>query len=135
MRILLRTLKFLGLGIACLILLAAALFGLAQTGPGKGFIASALGRALSGPGKTVTIEGMTGLIPFDIKLHKITLADVTGPWLTVTDAAVAIAPGDLLHKRLTLRHLLAGEIDVARQSAGGSTSGSSSLDLASLLQP
>ena len=135
MRILLRTLKFLGLGVAGLILLAAALFGLAQTGPGKRVIASALGDALSGPGKTVTIEGVTGFIPFDIKLHKITLADAAGPWLTITDAAVAIASGDLLRKRLTLRHLLAGEIDVARQSAGGSAGGSGSLDLASLLEP
>src|SRR5579883_2973376 len=95
-------------------------FGLAQTPPGKAWLAGALSAWLSSPTERVTIESLKGLVPLDMTVGKIEFADRQGPRLVIEDASIAIAPLDLLSRQLTLR-LAARQLDLERLSQGGGT--------------
>ena len=100
------------------VVLALALsFALLQTPPGRAGLAAVLGRALADPGERITVTGFKGFVPFDMTVERIEIDDSAGPRVVVSDAALAIAPGDLLRGRLTVRRFSAREIEVARPSA------------------
>jgi translocation and assembly module TamB len=130
MRRLRKALARIGLGLLGLALLLALAFGLAQTGPGKALVAALLEHALSDPTEKVAIDHIGGLVPFDMTIDKVTLADAQGPRIIVDDAAIAVAPADLLKGRLTLRRLTARALSIERSSES-----KSSTDLRSLLHP
>ncbi|HEX6842404.1 MAG TPA: hypothetical protein VF113_12775, partial [Stellaceae bacterium] len=127
-----RTLKIAGAAFAGLLLVLALAFGLLQTGPGKAWLAQRLATALSGPGGEATITGIAGLVPFDMRVAKIELADAQGPRLIIEDAVLSVAPADLLARRLTLRELGARLIRVDHASKASS---SGTIDPATLLHP
>ncbi len=91
-----RALKLAGGAVLGLLLALALAFGLLQTGPGKAWLAQRVGGWLSSPAERVTITGIGGLVPFDMRVAKIELADAQGPRVAVADAVLAIAPADLL---------------------------------------
>jgi translocation and assembly module TamB len=114
--------KIAGGGILTLPLALALAFGLAQTEAGKKGLAAALGHWLSDPEEEVAIRGIGGLVPFDMTLGSITLADRQGPRVVVSDAAITIAPAGLLAGRLALA-ITAREVRVDRTDEGGGTLG------------
>ncbi|HWG79193.1 MAG TPA: translocation/assembly module TamB domain-containing protein [Stellaceae bacterium] len=126
-----RALKIAGGALAGLLLAVALAFGLLQTGPGKAWLAQRLAAALSGPGGRATVTGIAGLVPFDMRVAKIELADAQGPRLIIEDAVLSVAPADLLAGRLTVRELGARLIRVDHVSR----SSSSTIDPATLLHP
>src|SRR5579883_860217 len=113
-----------------LLLVLAAGFGLLQTGPGQDWLALALGSALSDAQERVAITGLSGFVPFDMRFARITIADTQGPRIVVDDAALAIAPADLLAGRLTLRQIRAQTVRIERPSES-----STGIDLGTLLHP
>jgi translocation and assembly module TamB len=106
--------------VAGLLLLLVALplagFALLQTGPGKAWLGRQLGA-----------EGITGLVPFDMRVAELRYED----WLVARNLHFAIAPADLLVRQLTIRELSAETVDVLRlpASEGGGGSGGFSLPL------
>lgn len=120
MELLRTSLKIAGGGFIALLLMLIIAFGLVQTKSGKAWLARELGDNLSSPGGQVTIADLAGLIPFDIRIGKIHIADAQGPRVVIDDAAVEIAPAELLVGRLSLR-LSAHEIRVERLSESGNT--------------
>src|SRR5579883_2672699 len=115
------------LGLLIVALLIA--FGLAQTGFGKAWLARELSLWLSSPAERVTIDGLAGLVPFDMTVRKIEFADRQGPRMVIEDASIAIAPLDLLSRRLTLGLTARGvTLDRLSESSGG-------MNLADLLRP
>ena len=113
-------LKIVGGGLGLLLAMLLLAFGLAQTPPGKAWLAGALSAWLSSPTERVTIESLKGLVPLDMTVGKIEFADRQGPRLVIEDASIAIAPLDLLSRQLTLR-LAARQLDLERLSQGGGT--------------
>jgi len=126
----LRALRLAGGIVLGVLLLLAAVFALAQTPPGRAWIAAALGRALAGPGERVTVSGLEGFVPFDLRVARIEIADAEGPRIIIVRAGISIAPADLLAGRLTVRRLAARDVEVRRLS-----STPSHLELSSLLNP
>ena len=100
--------------LALIVLLIAAIFGLAQTGYGKRLIASQLGAMLTTPDLAVAITGLEGLVPVDMRIGRITAADGEGVWLEVDDLQLAWSPGALLGGRIRIDRMSAARIDVQR---------------------
>ncbi|MCC7275079.1 MAG: translocation/assembly module TamB domain-containing protein [Alphaproteobacteria bacterium] len=98
----------IALGATAALLVAA--FGLAQTGPGRAAVASLIARLASQPGATVTIGRLDGLLPFDMVVRDLAVADAQGPWLQVDRLRVDWKLLDLLSRRIRLP---AVEIDTA----------------------
>jgi translocation and assembly module TamB len=134
MTLLRKSLKVAGGTLAALVLVLVAGFGLLQTGPGKAWLAQRLAAALSGPAGQATVSGIHGLVPFDMRIARIELADAQGPRLTIEDAVLAVAPADLLARRLHVRELGARVIRVERP-APPSNSSSGTMNPATLLHP
>src|SRR6185437_3656079 len=111
-----RALKIAGGALAGLLLAVALAFGLLQTGPGKAWLAQRLAAALSGPDGRATITGIAGLVPFDMRVARIELADAQGPRVTIDDAMLSVAPADLIARRLAVRELGARLIRVDHAS-------------------
>lgn len=82
--------------LALLAAVLAGLLGYAQTAGGKRYLADLIAGAASGPGRVVTLEGLDGFLPFDVRLGRASVADGRGVWLEVADAELAWAPARLL---------------------------------------
>ncbi len=106
----------LGLALGLVLLLLVCVFALAQTGPGKRLMAAALERALASPGSTVEVQGLEGLIPFDLRLARLTMADDRGKWLELDGLRLSWSAAALLHGRLQVDDLSAQRIELARYS-------------------
>jgi len=104
-----RALRVLAAFIGAILLLAAAVFGAAQSPAAKRFLARELSKRLSGPHQTVAIASLSGWIPFELGVGELQILDEHGPWLTVRDV--------FLQWRLTalLRGRIYGELVTARQ--------------------
>lgn len=126
-----RALTYIGAAIgAALLVLALAivgLFGAAQTEAGKRWLAGEISRLASDPSTRITVSGIAGTVPFDLRVAEIEFADPDGAFAVVHDAALDIAPAGLLAGRVTIRRLSARSIEVSRQpkpqDGGGSSTG------------
>ena len=107
--------------VALVVLAIAGVFGLAQTDAGKRLIAEQLGRALSSADTTARLEGLGGLIPFDLRLERLRLADAEGPWLELDDARLSWSPAALLRGRLEIDELGARRLALLRLPPGEET--------------
>lgn len=107
-------LKLAGGTLLGLVLALALAFALAQTPPGRAWLAAALARAITDPGERITVTGLAGLVPFDMTVERIEAADPAGTYLVIDHAALAIAPSKLLAGRIAVRRLSARAIDFAR---------------------
>jgi len=98
----------LGLAIVALALLL-------QTGPSRRYIASEIStRASAVLGMPLRIEGVTGVVPLDMRIATITIDDQDGTWLEVQDAHLKWSATALLGRVLHVEALTAETIRVAR---------------------
>ncbi|HTO82166.1 MAG TPA: hypothetical protein VMQ73_08020, partial [Methylomirabilota bacterium] len=93
-------------------LLAAYLF--LQTDSGKSWLAATLSEQLSTPDSPVTVAGIAGAPPFDLRIASISLGDRDGTWGQVQDVQLAIAAGSLAHGELAIGNLRAATVVVSR---------------------
>ncbi len=100
--------------LALVLLLIAAVFGLAQTGFGKRLITSQLSTLLTTPEMTVEVTGLQGTVPIDMRLGRVSVADPDGVWLEVDDARLAWSPGALLGGRIRIDRLSAARVGLER---------------------
>jgi translocation and assembly module TamB len=101
MKVLGRLLKWFFIGFAVLLVLLGTLFGLLQTETGRHQLANRLGTLLSaGPDRQVAIEGIEGLVPFDMRFRRVTVKDRDGVWLNVDQALLHWSPLRLLKGRI-----------------------------------
>src|ERR1700686_5006155 len=97
------------LGIAGLLLtiIVIGAFGILQTPIGRDWLGRALIHAASGPGASVMVEGLDGLMPFHMTARRIAIADERGVWLALSNVAFDLSPRELFAGRARI-HLLSG---------------------------
>ena len=95
-------------GLAGLLLLVAAFI---NTGVGQRSIA-ALVEPLSGG--RVSVEGLSGQIPYSLRARRVEVRDKDGPWLLIEDAAVDWSPFALLWNRADVDRFEARRVNVLR---------------------
>jgi translocation and assembly module TamB len=109
--------------------LGAAGFGLLQTVWGKERLAATLTASLSEPGSIIRVGRVEGLVPFDMRIARIEMADAGGTWLTVDRAASSWSPSALLTGRVRIDNLSAAAITLLRQPAPSGQSSASGFSL------
>lgn len=121
-----RMLKVLAWCVAVLVVVPTVLVGAvllgANTGPGRQLIETLAPRFTDGE---VRIEGFGGRFPDAVRVRRITIADPTGIWLTVDDAALDWTPLRLLEGEIAISLLQARTVTVARLPAATSSNSSS----------
>jgi translocation and assembly module TamB len=116
-----RILRWLGVAVGLVIVFLAASFGLLQTRPGQDWLARTIERTISTPDSTVAIAGLSGTVPFRIKVDRIDIGDRDGIYLTAHDFAFDISPAALLAGQLHFRSLTFAEVDEERPTTAPST--------------
>ncbi|MFK7792486.1 MAG: translocation/assembly module TamB, partial [Devosiaceae bacterium] len=71
---------------------------------------------LSGPGRTIRIEGIEGALSSSATIAAITIADDEGVWLRIEDAAIEWTRSALFRGRLEIESLRAARIDWPRMA-------------------
>jgi autotransporter translocation and assembly factor TamB len=87
-----RLLRRLLTGIAVLVAVLVALLGVLRTEAGSGLVAQLAMQAVPG----LRLEGLRLNLPWGLAVARLELADAEGVWLTLEDAVLALAPGELL---------------------------------------
>ena len=116
-----RALRWFGAALGLLIAILLAVFGLLQTQAGRTWLARTVAQAISDPDFTVAIEGLSGIVPFRLKVERIEIGDRDGVYLTLRDVGLDVSAAALLSRRLHIRSLSVDEIDMARLSTAPST--------------
>ena len=116
-----RALRWFGAALGLLIAICLAVFGLLQTQAGRTWFARTVAQAISDPDFTVAIEGLSGIVPFRLMVERIEIGDRDGVYLTLRDVGLDVSAVALLSRRLHIRSLSVGEIDMARSSTAPST--------------
>ncbi len=99
-----------------LILALCMLVGLAPPGwTQEGFVPEFVEKQLSAEGRYVRLNGVTGLLSSRANIAEITVADDTGVWLRINQAAIDWRRADLFSGKLTVNSLTASSIDVLRR--------------------
>jgi translocation and assembly module TamB len=81
-------------------------------------------------GPEISVSGLSGHFPTDIKLSSVSVADKNGIWLTGGNLELLWNPLKLLHRTVSVASLSAASLDVVRQPVPGKPSqGSSSSSL------
>ncbi len=80
----------------------------------KGFLTRTIQDALSGSGRTVSIDGFKGALSSQASFDRMTIADVEGIWLTLEDVVLVWNRSALLRGRLEVDSLTAQKLDVPR---------------------
>lgn len=105
----------LGTVIAALLVIVAGLFGLAQTGFGKAYLAEVASRLASGNGLKVEISGLGGFVPTNLRVARITLSDPDGTFAQLDDLALRWRPSALLSGTVSVEALEAGGVTLLRR--------------------
>ncbi len=108
-RIIRRLVKYAVRLTLAVIILAAVVLVVIQTPPGKRLLARSLTRLASTPGTTITFRGISGILPFRVRLGELRLGDPEGDWMVIEDARVRLDPFELLSL-----HLHAESVNVER---------------------
>ncbi|MFG6585330.1 translocation/assembly module TamB domain-containing protein [Sulfitobacter sp. 1A12779] len=103
-------LQFLTAGLVYLACLTPA----AAQDDDKGFLTRTIQDALSGSGRTVSIDGFAGALSSEASFDRMTIADDDGIWLTLDDVVLDWNRSALLRGRLEVEQLTAGRLDVER---------------------
>jgi translocation and assembly module TamB len=82
---------------------------------------------LAGPG--VSVSGLAGHFPADIKLASVQVADTSGVWLSGRDLELRWTPQALLHRDIAVSSLSAAALDIARQPVAGKASSGGGINL------
>ncbi len=97
-----------------LLIVMGAVFAVLQTTLGKGLVIRWIGTAVSGPGGRVTLGKVRGVIPFDMRIDHLVLADKEGDWFFVDGFVFRISAAQLLRGRLDVREIQAREVRFER---------------------
>ncbi len=97
-----------------LVVVLALAFAGVQTTPGKRFLASTASNLASSPDQKITITGIDGFVPTDLRVTRVEIADRSGPWLQVEDVHVAWSFASLLQRKLRIEIVSAAKIGVLR---------------------
>lgn len=108
-RIIRRLIKYLVRLVLAVIILAASVLVVVQTPPGKRLLARGLTRLASTPGTSISFRGISGILPFRVRLGELRLGDPDGDWLVIEDARVRLDIFELLSL-----HLHADSVSVDR---------------------
>jgi len=101
-------------GVGAVVLLLGVAFAYAQTPIAKEQISRVLSEQLSEPPNRTEISGLQGLLPFDVRIGRISVADEEGEWLRVDEARLELDPADLVAGRLRARQLGAERVELER---------------------
>ena len=114
-RIIQKTGKWAALTLAAVLLLVAALFGLAQTNPGKRQLVKLMIRVLvPGDQKQIEVGELSGLIPFTFQLETLTLVDEGGPWMKAEGVALGWSPFAILRRQIVIQEFSARRVVLHR---------------------
>ncbi|MFC6640561.1 hypothetical protein [Sulfitobacter profundi] len=80
----------------------------------KGFLTRTIQDALSGAGRTVSIDGFSGALSSAASFDRMTISDDDGIWLTLEEVVLDWNRSALLRGRLEVEQLTAGRLDVER---------------------
>ncbi|MCB1969226.1 MAG: translocation/assembly module TamB domain-containing protein [Geminicoccaceae bacterium] len=97
-----------------MIVLIGIAFGALQTRFARDKIATLIQQALTDENQTAEVDGLGGLLPFDIRLASFRLADSHGIWLEVDDARLETSPWRLISRQVVIDRLGATRIAVLR---------------------
>lgn len=92
-----------------------------QTALGKRLLASVASNLASSPDQKISVSGIDGFVPTNLRIARVEIADRTGPWLRVEDAHVAWSFGSLLQRRLRIEIVSAAKIAVLRAPKSAET--------------
>ncbi len=109
-----RLFKWVGFTLAGLVVLVLVLFGLIQTGPGKGMLARIASSLASVSGLKVEIADISGGVPWDMRIGRIAVADPQGPVAQVDDLRLSWSPLSLLGGVLNVDAITAQRVAVER---------------------
>ncbi|WP_423291630.1 translocation/assembly module TamB domain-containing protein [Ancylobacter sp. VNQ12] len=112
-----RGLRYLILSLLSLLVVLFAAFGALQTPPGKALVASIASSLASTPNMRVTIRDITGLLPIDIRIGTVELADSSGEFARIDALRLAWRPLALLERTLDVTALTAERVQVRRRPA------------------
>lgn len=108
--------------LALLAVLALVIAG-AQTAPGQRWVVATVNRLMSGEAR---IDGLSGAIPWDMRIARVELEDPAGTWGHVENAVFRAKPAALLRGRLTIALLGAQRIRIDRAPEASTSERSSS---------
>ena len=112
MRFLIRWLfRILLLLVVIILVVPAGLVVALNSKPGRDFAVRQINQRSGG---MVTVDGLGGHFPADIKLGNVSVADKNGVWLTGSDLELRWVPLALFSRRLHVVSLTADRLDVAR---------------------
>ncbi len=104
---------FLGIVLGTAVLLGGAL-ALAQTRLAKDQIGGLIESSLDGEQQTAQVEDVSGFLPFDIRIGRLSLADDRGRWLEVDNARVEMDPARLLRGEIRIDQVGAERVAIER---------------------
>lgn len=105
------------LALIILIFLAATTGSIAQNDD-RGFLTRKIEESLAGAGRDVKLEGFRGVLTSQASFEKLTIADDTGIWLTLTDVVLDWKRAALLRGRFEVKTLSAKSLDLQRLPQG-----------------
>jgi translocation and assembly module TamB len=108
-------LRWLGFTLAALVALFALFFAAIQTGPGKTMLASLGGKLASGDGLTVTVSDIGGILPTNMSVGTVTLADPHGEFARVEGLRLVWHPFALVRGTLAVETLDVAKVILARK--------------------
>ena len=109
-----RIVRILGWTAGGVVVTLTAAFAALQLPPVQAAVASLVSDLASSPDSKLSLQGLSGFVPTDLKVARIELADRQGTWLTVEDAELRWSFLSLLGGRLRIDTVAARRIDVAR---------------------
>ncbi|KIN60501.1 DUF490 domain containing protein [Sulfitobacter noctilucae] len=99
---------------ALALVFCSCLAAVAQESEDKGFLTRTIQDALSGAGRTVSIDGFAGALSSAARFDRMTIADGEGVWLTLEDVVLDWNRSALLRGRLEVESLTAQKLDLPR---------------------
>lgn len=116
MRIARLIVNWLGILVIAFCMIAAAGFVFAQTSAGRAVLARAISSLASRDGLTVDVEDITGFVPTDMRVGRVTLSDAGGPFGAVEGLQLVWRPLALLTaRRLDVAELSAERVQLDRR--------------------
>ncbi|KUF10986.1 translocation/assembly module TamB domain-containing protein [Pseudoponticoccus marisrubri] len=101
-----------------LLLLPGSLSAQAQDSD-RGFIQGLLEDALSGPGRTVRLEGFAGALSSRATIDRIVVTDPEGEWLVLDEVALVWTRSALLQGRIEIDEISVGTLSLPRLPVAG----------------
>ena len=108
-----RARRFMAMGLMLLAIVATPVLSQEEDGD-VGILAGMLQDVLSDAGREVRIRGFEGALSSRATVREISIADDQGIWLTLSDVVIDWNRSALFDRRVEVRELSAGRIDIAR---------------------